>query len=197
MNCEKSYKKMNFSDLSGRNQETVVLRTKKEMCCLTNRKFEIDGTEYIEGLFNDEKGEIPEMENLNGLIILKEEVKKAIDTLRPGKAPGEDEIATEMLQASDEIGIDKVTELCNKIYDTGYIPDDMRKSTFIPIPKKVKVVNCTDFQTISLMSHITKNLLKNHLASQQYSNQPRNWRKPKWIQKRKRYARRNILICTP
>ena len=117
-------------------------------------------TEYIEGLFNDERGEIPEMENLNGPIILKEEVKKAIDTLRPGKAPGEDEITTEMLQALDEIGIDKITELCNKIYDTGYIPDDMRKSTFIPIPKKAKAVNCTDFRTISLMSHVTKILLK-------------------------------------
>ena len=87
-------------------------------------------TEYIEVLFNDEGGEIPKMENLNGPIILTEEVKKAIDSLRPGKAPGEDEITTEMLQALDEIGIDKITELCNKIYDTGYIPDDMRKSTF-------------------------------------------------------------------
>ena len=65
-----------------------------------------------------------------------------------------------MLQALDEIGIDKITELCNKIYDTGYIPDDMRKSTFIPIPKKAKAVNCTDFRTISLMSHVTKMLVK-------------------------------------
>ena len=36
----------------------------------------------------------------------------------------------------------------------------MKKSTFIPIPKKVKAVNCTDFRTISLMSHVTKILLK-------------------------------------
>ena len=100
------------------------------------------------------------MKNLNGPIILKDEVKKATDTLRPGKAAGEDEITTEMLQASDEIGIDKITVLCNKIYDTGYIPDDMRKSTFIPIPKKAKAVNCADFRTISLMSHVTKILLK-------------------------------------
>ena len=85
------------------------------------------------------------MDNLNGPIILKEEVEKAIYTLCPGKALGEDEITIEMLQALDEIGIDKITELFNKIYDTGYIPDDMKKSTFIPIPKKAKAVNCTDF----------------------------------------------------
>ena len=65
------------------------------------------------------------MDNLDGPLILKE-VRKAINSLRPGKAPGDDEITTEMLQALDEEGIDKVTELCNKIYDTGYIPDDMR-----------------------------------------------------------------------
>ena len=93
-------------------------------------------------------------------MILKEEVKRAIDTLRPVKAPGEDEITTEMLQALDEIGIDKITELCNEIYDTGYIPNDMRKSTFIPLPKKAKVVNFIDFRRISLMSHATGILLK-------------------------------------
>ena len=65
-----------------------------------------------------------------------------------------------MLQALDEIGIDKITELCNKIYDSGYIPEDMKKSTFIPLPTKPKAVNCTDFRTISLMSHVRKNLLK-------------------------------------
>ena len=101
------------------------------------------------GIIQDKRGEIPGMHNLNGRIILKEEVKKAIDTLRPGKAPGEDNITTEMLQALVEIGIDKITELCNKIYDTGYIPDDMRKSTLIPIPKKAKALNCIDFRNVS------------------------------------------------
>ena len=65
-----------------------------------------------------------------------------------------------MLQALDEIGIDKITELCNNINNSGYIPEDMNKSTFIPLPNKPKAVNCTDFRTISLMSHVTKILLK-------------------------------------
>ena len=65
--------------------------------------------EYIEELFDDKRGDIPEMDNLDGPVILKEEVRKAINSLRPGKAPGDDEITTEMLQALDEEGIDKVT----------------------------------------------------------------------------------------
>ena len=81
---------------------------------------------------------------------------KAIDTLRPGKASEQDKITTEMLHALGEIEIDKITDLCDKIFDTGYIQDDMKKSTFIPILKKAKAVNCTDFRTISLMSHVTE-----------------------------------------
>ena len=30
----------------------------------------------------------------------------------------------------------------------------------MPLPKKPKAVNCIDFQTISLMSHVTKKILK-------------------------------------
>ena len=33
-------------------------------------------------------------------------------------------------------------------------------NTFIPIPKKLKAVNCSDFRAISLISHVTKPLLK-------------------------------------
>ena len=79
--------------------------------------------EYIAELFADDRGENPQMDNTDGPVILKEEVRKAINSLRPGKAPGDDEISTEMLQGLDEIGIDKITDLCNKIYDSGYIPE--------------------------------------------------------------------------
>ena len=39
--CMKKLKKK--QELTGRNQEIVVLRTKKGRCCLTNKKFKIDG----------------------------------------------------------------------------------------------------------------------------------------------------------
>ena len=80
--------------------------------------------------------------------------------MKKGKSAGEDGVTTEMLQAMDNLGVKRITQLFNKIYDTGYIPSDLRKSTFIPIPKKSKAVNCSDFRTISLMSHVTKTLLK-------------------------------------
>ena len=62
--------------------------------------------------------------------------------------------------ALDEHNLDMITDLCNAIYNSGYIPTDMKESIFITIPKKPKAQNCTDYRTICLMSHITKLLLK-------------------------------------
>ena len=36
----------------------------------------------------------------------------------------------------------------------------MKESIFVPIPKKSKTQNCNEYRTISLMSHVTKLLLK-------------------------------------
>ena len=58
--------------------------------------------------------------------------------MKNGKAPGDDGVTSEMLQALDQLGVTRVAELCNKIYDTGHIPEDLKKSTFLPIPKKDK-----------------------------------------------------------
>ena len=40
------------------------------------------------------------------------------------------------------------------------IPTEMKHSVFITLPKKPKAMICTEFRTISLMSHVTKLLLK-------------------------------------
>ena len=53
-----------------------------------------------------------------------------------------------------------LTDLFNKIYKTGYIPNDLAQSIFITIPKKPKALECSDFRKISLMSHVMKALLK-------------------------------------
>ena len=65
-----------------------------------------------------------------------------------------------MLQAMDNLDVTRIARLFDKIYETGYIPSDLRKFTFLPIPKKSNAVNCSDFRTKSLMSHVTKGLMK-------------------------------------
>ena len=80
--------------------------------------------------------------------------------MKDGKATGIDEITTEGLKALDEENVDALTRFCNSIYNSGHIPTDMEQSIFIPLPKKPKAQNCTEYRTISLMSHVTKLVLK-------------------------------------
>ena len=53
----------------------------------------------------------------------------------------------------DDEGIKKITELCNLVYDTGYLPPDMSSSIFVILPKKAKTTECSDYRKLSLMSH--------------------------------------------
>ena len=80
--------------------------------------------------------------------------------MKNGKATGSDEILTEMLKALDDRIVKAITKLCNIIYNTGYTPTELEKSIFISIPKKAKAQDCTEFRTISLMSHVTTILVK-------------------------------------
>ena len=52
-----------------------------------------------------------------------------------------------------------MTCLINKIYQSGFIPEDFRESIFVPIPKVSKSQECSDFRTIALISHASKVLL--------------------------------------
>ena len=80
--------------------------------------------------------------------------------MKKGKAPGPDDITVEHIEALEEFGKDKLTIFLNEIYDTGLIPSDMSKSIFIALPKKQGATECESQRTISLMSHVTKILLR-------------------------------------
>ena len=80
--------------------------------------------------------------------------------MKDGKATGPDELPAEALKALDEHNIEIITSLCNIIYNSGMIPTEMKHSVFVTLPKKPKAMICTEFRTISLMTHVTKLLLK-------------------------------------
>jgi len=64
-----------------------------------------------------------------------------------------------MIEAAGSFGMEKVTQLANKIYNTGYIPERMRESMFIAIPKKEGTLECEKHRTISIMSQLGKIIL--------------------------------------
>ena len=109
--------------------------------------------------------------------IHKADIEAAIKTMRKGKATGQDEISAEILAALDSKNLTIIAEICNDIYHTGSFPKDMRQSIFVPIPKRPNAHNCSDFRTISMMSHMTKLLLKIIMASHSGQKVVQIWKK--------------------
>ena len=130
-------------------------------------------SEYIEDLFQDERGEKPIIKkDMDGPPILKEEVSAAIRKMKHGKAVGPDNIPIEVFAVLEDIGIDFLTKLLNSIYDSGKIPKDLAKSVFITLPKIPGTMDCELYRTISLMSHLTKVLLRIIMARMRKSLRP-------------------------
>ena len=60
---------------------------------------------------------------------------------------------------------------CQQIWKTPQWPQDWKKSVFIPIPKKGNAKECSNYRTITLISHASKFMLKILQAKlQQYMN---------------------------
>ena len=81
--------------------------------------------DYIGELFDHERGEIPNSKQLEGRTISKAAIEKAIKLMKKLKSARDDSVTTEMLQAMDSLGVKRIAQLFNKIYDTGYIPSDL------------------------------------------------------------------------
>ena len=61
--------------------------------------------------------------------------------------------------------------ICQQIWRTQQWPQNWRRSVFIPVPKKGNAKECSNYQTIALISHSSKVMLKILQARlQQYMN---------------------------
>ena len=134
---------------SGVKTGSGCVRDKSGELLFEEKDIEKRWTEYISELYDDEnRGERHEYERGEGPDILVEEVERALKKMKDGKAAGVDDISAECLKALGEESLKDLTKLCNKIYRTGNIPDDLLKSVFIALPKKLKATECSDHRTI-------------------------------------------------
>ena len=92
--------------------------------------------------------------------------------MKHAKAVGPDNIPIEVFAVLEDIGIDFLTKLLNSIYDSGKIPKDLAKSISITLPKIPGTMDCELYSTISLMSHLTKKLLRIIMARMRKSLRP-------------------------
>ena len=92
--------------------------------------------------------------------ILREEVEIAVASLKQGKSAGVDNILAELVQPGGETMIDVLTEICNRIWRIGEWPTPWTQSLIITLPKKGNLQLCQNYRTISLISHLSKVMLK-------------------------------------
>ncbi|GFR77564.1 endonuclease-reverse transcriptase [Elysia marginata] len=92
--------------------------------------------------------------------IQKSEVEAAVKSLKLGKAPGVDKIPSELLEAGGEEVNNILTALCQRIWNEKKWPTEWTKSLVVPLPKKGNLRLCNNYRTISLISHLSKVMLR-------------------------------------
>ena len=102
--------------------------------------------------------------------ILECELRWALRSITTNKASGGDGIPVELFQIlKDDVKVLQST--CQQIWKTREWPQDWKRSVFIPIPKKGNAKKCSNYYTITLISHASKVMLKILQARlQQYEN---------------------------
>ena len=87
------------------------------------------------------------------------------------KASGGDGIPVELFQILKDDVVKVLHSICQQIWKTQQWPQDWKWSVFVPIPKKGNAKECSNYHTITLISHASKVMLKILQARlQQYVN---------------------------
>ena len=79
-------------------------------------------------------------------------------------------IPVELFQILKDNAIKVLHSICQQIWKTQQWPQDWKKSVFIPIPKKGNAKEYSNYHTIALISHASKEMLKILQARRFFSN---------------------------
>ena len=104
--------------------------------------------------------------------ILECEVKWALGSITTNKVSDGDGTPAELFQILKDDAVKVLHSICQQIWKTQQWQQDWKMSVFIPVPKKDKAKECSNYCTIALISHASKVMLKILQARlQQYVNQ--------------------------
>ena len=76
------------------------------------------------------------------------------------KANGGDGIPVDIFQTLKDDAVKVLHSICQQIWKTQEWSQDLKRSIFIPIPKKGNAKECSNYRTIALISHTIKVMLK-------------------------------------
>ena len=92
--------------------------------------------------------------------ILECEVKLALGSITKNKASVGDGISAKLFQILNDDAIKVLHSICQQVWKTQQWPQDWKRSVFIPIPRKGNAKECSNYNTIELISHASKVTLK-------------------------------------
>ena len=119
--------------------------------------------EYTEELY---KKYLNDPDNHDGVIIhlepdiLECEVKWTSGSIAMNKTSGGDGIPVELFKILRDDAVKVLHSTCQQIWKTQQLPQDWKRSLFIPIPKKGNAKECSNYCTNTLISHASKVMLK-------------------------------------
>ena len=133
------------------NEDGELLQTNEERMARWRRHFAgILNVEHgvsentTDHLIDNSGGETPE--------ITRGEVVKAVQRLKNGRSPGEDEIVAEMLKAGGEATAEWLFDIIRGVWRTRTVPVEWKRSVLIPIHKKNDRKVCDNYRGIALLS---------------------------------------------
>ena len=111
--------------------------------------------------------------------ILQCEVKWVLESITMNKDSGGDGIPVELFQILKDNALKVLHSICHHIRKTQQWPQDGKRLVFIPIPKKGKAKECSNYPTIVLISHASK--AQNSRGKVSAVCEPRTSRCSSWI----------------
>ena len=84
----------------------------------------------------------------------------ALENITTNKASGGDGIPVELFQILKDDAVKGLHSICQQFGKTHQWPQNWKRSVFIPIPKKDNAKECSNYDTIALISHASKVMLK-------------------------------------
>ena len=137
--------------------------------------------------------------------------KWALESITMTKASGGDGIPVELLQILEDDAVKMLHSICQQIGKTQQLPQDWKRSVFIPIPKKGNDKECSNYCTTALISYTSKVMLKilqarlHRYVNRELPDTQAGFRKGKgtrdqmanilWIIKKAKEFQKNIWFC--
>ena len=109
---------------------------------------------------------IHEDDNLREVRLEETDIRNALKSLDPTKAPGPDGIPTRVLKYCAEELIPNLTKLFNTSLLQGFVPQEWKEANVVPVLKKGDPTNPTNYRPISLLPTISKILASSSTTTQ-------------------------------